>query len=89
MLREQGADFSGDEMSAVEEKLAELKTALEGDDLDAIKAGQEALSAVSQSFAQKLYEQAAAQQADATSESDGAADDDVVDAEIVEEDDEK
>ncbi|MEO1064301.1 MAG: molecular chaperone DnaK [Actinomycetota bacterium] len=84
VLREQGADFSGDEKSAVEDKLGELKTALEGEDIDAIKAATEALSAVSQSFAQKLYEQAAAQQADAASESATAADDDVVDAEIVE-----
>ncbi|MEM8903123.1 MAG: molecular chaperone DnaK [Actinomycetota bacterium] len=89
VLREQGADFSGDEKSAVEDKLAELKTALEGEDLDAIKSAQEALSAVSQSFAQKLYEQAAAQQADATSESAAGADDDVVDAEIVEDEDTK
>ncbi|MEM9036232.1 MAG: molecular chaperone DnaK [Actinomycetota bacterium] len=86
VLREQGADFSGDEKSAVEEKLAELKTALEGDDIDAIKAAQEGLSVVSQSFAQKLYEQAAAQQADA-GEATPSGDDDVVDAEIIEDED--
>lgn len=85
VLREQGADFSGDEKSAVEEKLAELRTALEGDDIDAIKTAQEGLSVVSQSFAQKLYEQAAAQQPEG-GDGAAAADDDVVDAEIIEDD---
>ncbi len=90
VLREQGSDFSGEEKTAVEDKLGELRSALEGDDVDTIKAATEALSAVSQSFAQKLYENAAAAQASGTAGAgDDGADDDVVDAEIVDEDDTK
>jgi molecular chaperone DnaK len=90
LLKEQGDKITGDEKDAVESKLAELKTALEGGDLDAIKSGTEALMTASQTFAQRLYD-AAAQDAggagggagvgpDAAS---GADDDEVVEAEIV------
>jgi molecular chaperone DnaK len=68
----------------------ELKTALAGDDIDAIKAKHENLSTVSQKMGSALYEAAQAEQS--TTPGTGpnftkGGDDDVVDAEIVDEDD--
>jgi molecular chaperone DnaK len=71
----------------VEAPLAELKTALTGSDLDAIKSATEKLMQASQGFSQKLYE-AASRDANATGSSASGApgqDDDIVDAEIVDE----
>jgi Molecular chaperone len=89
VLREQGDKVGGDDKVAVEAALADLKTALAGTDLDAIKAGTEKLMTASQSFTQKLYEAASAESAaqEAAGGSAGSApdDDDVVDAEIVDE----
>jgi molecular chaperone DnaK len=89
LLKEQGDKISGDERKAVEDKLADLKSAIAGSDLEAIKNSTELLMNASQQFTQKLYEQAA--QADAAGgASAGSAgtssapdDDEVVDAEIV------
>ncbi|HLM64326.1 MAG TPA: Hsp70 family protein, partial [Acidimicrobiales bacterium] len=90
LLRDQGDKISGDEKSAVEDKLAGLKTALGGSDVEAMKNATDALMSASQSFTQKLYE-AAAQESAAAGGGDAGpgpstsqpADDDVVDAEIV------
>jgi molecular chaperone DnaK len=92
VLREQGDKVSADEKAAVEQPLSDLKKALEGSDHDAIKTATEALMSASQAFSQKLYE-AASRDANATGSSasgqdDGAGgvdDDDIVDAEIVDE----
>jgi len=90
LLREQGDKISGDEKDKVATALDELKSALGGSDIEAIKSATEVLMTASQTFAQQLYEQAAAEQA-ATGESSSAdptaADDDVVDAEIVDDED--
>lgn len=86
VLREQGEKFSGDEKSSVESALEDLKKALAGDDVEAIKTSTETLMSASQSFTQRLYEQAAAEQSgEATPPPGGetASDDEVVDAEIV------
>ena len=86
VLREQGEKFEGDEKSTVESRLAELKEALAGSDIEAIKTATEALMTASQSFTQRLYEQAAAEQSAEGGAAGGAeapSDDDVVDAEIV------
>ena len=88
LLAEQGDKLSGDEKDAVEANLATLKTALEGEDVDAIRSATDALMAASQTFAQQLYEQAASEGAAAgPGPADSAAsapdDDEVVDAEIV------
>ena len=96
LLREQGEKISGDEKEHVESALKALKEALAGGDLDAIKRTNETLVQASQSFAQHLYEQAAREQAAAGGpggpggagpEGGSAApnDDEVVDAEIVDE----
>ncbi len=91
VMREQGDKLSADEKTDIEGKLADLKTALGGEDMDAIKDGTDALMKASQDFSQRLYEQAAA--ADAAGGADGPSaapdgedDDDVVDAEIVDDD---
>ncbi len=92
LLREQGDNFQGDEKSKVEDALKSLKDALGGSDTDAIKSATEALVTASHGFTQRLYEQASASQS-AGSAAGGAAggdssapsDDEVVDAEIVDE----
>jgi molecular chaperone DnaK len=88
LLKDQGDKISADEKANVESKLADLKTAIAGSDLEAIKTGTETLMTASQEFTQKLYEQASA--SDATGAAGGAGssgsapnDDEVVDAEIV------
>jgi molecular chaperone DnaK len=60
LLKDQGDKISAEEKANVESKLADLKTAVAGSDLEAIKTGTEALMTASQEFTQKLYEQAAA-----------------------------
>jgi molecular chaperone DnaK len=89
VLRDQGDKVSADEKAAVEGPLAELKSALAGNDIDAIKNATEKLMTASQAFSQKLYEAAArdtnAAGTSASGQSAGASDDDIVDAEIVDE----
>jgi len=87
VLREQGDKVSDEEKSAVDGPLAELKTALAGSDMEAIKAATEKLMSASQAFSQKLYEAAARDTNAAGTSASGAAsaDDDIVDAEIVDE----
>ena len=92
VLKDQGDNVTADEKAAVEGPLSELKEALAGNDTSAIKAATEKLMSASQAFSQKLYE-AASRDANATGtsasgqgEGAGAAnDDDIVDAEIVDE----
>jgi molecular chaperone DnaK len=87
LLREQGEKLSAAERSQVEEKLAALKSTLGGSDLEAIKAATEALMTASQEFTQRLYEAAARESQSTAGGASAPADDEVVDAEIV--DDEK
>jgi molecular chaperone DnaK len=99
LLKEQGDKISGDEKSAVEDKLGDLKGALGGSDVEAIRNATDALMSASQTFTQKLYEAASAEGAAAGAGGPGAgapgdgasqtADDDVVDAEIVDDEDNK
>ena len=88
VLREQGDKVTEEEKSAVEGPLADLKTALAGNDVEALKSATEALITVSQAFSQKLYEAAARDDNAAGTSASGAGavnDDDIVDAEIVDE----
>jgi molecular chaperone DnaK len=98
LVREQGDKLSSDEKSAVETRLADLKEALNGDDMDEISSRTETLMNASQEFTQKLYQQAA--QGDSSGAAGGGStggesgssapnDDDVVDAEIVDDDEGK
>ncbi len=86
MLKDQADNVSDDEKATIEAKVAEVKTALEGTDMEAVKDATESLMNASQEFGQRLYEQAAA--ADQASEADAGTpdDDEVVDAEIIEDD---
>jgi molecular chaperone DnaK len=96
LLKEQGDKLSGDDKSAVEQRLGELKTVLGGEDLEAIKNATDALMTASQTFTQKLYDAASQEAASAGGAGAGASssagagasqssDDDVVDAENVDE----
>ena len=86
LLKEQGEKITGSEKEAVESSLASLKTAIAGTDLEAIKTATEALMTSSQTFSQKLYEQASQEGTAAGGDTSAANDDEVVDAEIVEDD---
>ena len=90
LLREQGESLDASETTPVEEALVELKTALAGEDVEAIKDKTEAVLGASQAISTKLYEQAAAEADNADGAADASEpvdDDEVVDAEIIEEDD--
>ena len=87
MIKDQAENINDDEKSTLEAKIADVKTSLEGTDLEAIKDATESLMSASQEFGQRLYEQAAADQAAAgDAETDAPSDDDVVDAEIIDDD---
>jgi len=88
LLKKQAELVTEDEKSTIEAKIAETKEALEGSDIEAIKSATEALMNASQEFGQRLYEAAAQQEREATADSGAAADDEVVDAEIVDGDSE-
>ena len=89
VLRDNADKVDEAEKATVDGPLAELKTALAGNDMAAIKTAHEALMQASQSFSQKLYEKAAADSAAGTSAATGQGnahtdgDDDIIDAEIV------
>ena len=92
LLREQGEKFQGDEKDKVEAGLKTVKDALGGSDVEKIKDATEALVNASHGFTQRLNEQASQSQGGATGAAgpsgDGAgspSDDEVVDAEIVDE----
>jgi molecular chaperone DnaK len=98
MLRDQASSFSGAEKERVESDLKALKDALAGSDIQAVKSATERLALGVQELGKKLYEAAAAT-ASATASSpggnggsysgaaagNGASDEEVVDAEIVDE----
>ena len=98
VLTDNADKVSDDDKATVRAPLDELKSALNGNDVAAIKSAHEKLMQASQAFSQKLYEQAARDQsADGSSASGqqtgpsgttgGSAsnDDDIIDAEIVDE----
>ena len=90
VLNEQAENLSDDDKAEVTAALDDLKKVLEGDDLESIKSAQDKLASASQAFAQKLYEQASAEQGDeAAPGPDSGDDDDVVDAEIIDEDEQE
>ena len=92
LLREQGDKFQGSEKDDVTSALQGVKDALSGTDVEAIKSATERLMSASQSFSQRLYEQAS--QSASTSggptagepaPSEEPSEGEVVDAEIVDE----
>jgi molecular chaperone DnaK len=98
MLKDQANSFSGAEKESVESDLKALKETLNGNDQQAIKAATERLATGVQELGKKLYEAAAAAAAPSSAGGpagggaytgaaggNGAGDDEVVDAEIVDE----
>ena len=91
VLADNGDKVPEDVKTEVTAAIGELRTALEGDDVEAVKSKQAALNAVSQKIGEAIYK---SEQSSATAASDGApadeptsgSDEDVVDAEIVDED---
>jgi len=87
LLKDEGEKVSADEREKIEGALKELKDALAGADVDAVKRAHESLIAASQEFAQRLYAQASQQSAGDAGGDAGStpSDDEVADAEIVDE----
>jgi molecular chaperone DnaK len=86
VIKEQGDKLDAAERESVETALIKVREALAGSDVEAIKSTTETLMTASQSFSQKLYEAASAEQAQGAASGDaGVNDDEVVDAEIVDE----
>ena len=89
LLADQGDKVPGDQKAAVESALIEVRAALNNSDAAAINSATEVLNSASQQLSQSLYEQAAQSDASASSGSSDAeapSDDEVVDAEIIEDD---
>lgn len=87
LIKENGEKLPEDVKTEVQGDVDALKTALEGDDDDAVKAAYEKLQASQTKLGEALYAQAQAE--GATAEGSQQADDDVVDAEVIDEEDEK
>jgi len=94
-LAESGDKLPSDSRDKLNEALGELRAALGGTDVEKVKAAQEKLAQVSQQAGSLLYSQQAEQGQQATAGGTGTTGgakggaDDVVDAEIVDEDDKK
>jgi molecular chaperone DnaK len=91
LLAEQGDKVGADDRAAVDAALVSLKNALNGNDPETINNAAEELSVATQKLSQSLYEQASQNEAAAGAAAEGApgaapSDDDVVDAEIIEDD---
>jgi molecular chaperone DnaK len=98
LLSENADKITDDVRQPVEEAMAELKTALEGEDNDQVKAAVEKLNTTSAQLGQAMYAAAQAAQQEAPSEAggpsehaesngeSGTSEEDVVDAEIVDDD---
>ncbi len=89
-LKDYGDKVSEEDRKAIEDAIAALKTAMEGDDAEDIKAKTNTLAEVSMKLGQAMYEAQQAEAAAADASADAAKDgEDVVDAEFeeVDEDD--
>jgi molecular chaperone DnaK len=89
MLGDVGDKVEEATRKAVEEKVENLKKALETDDLQRLKEGIEELNAEAQKIGTEVYQKAQEERAkEEAEESDSASDEDVVDAEFEDVDDE-
>lgn len=89
-IKDLGDKVSEEDKQKAESAKEELKKALEGEDIEEIKAKKEALEEVVQQLSVKLYESMQQQQAEGADSSAGSAEDDnVVDADYSEVDDEE
>ncbi len=87
-LEELGEKISDEDKSVVEEASAELKTALEGDDTDAVKTKVDALAQASMKLGEAMYQAAQAEEGGAEGGA-GNDGDDIVDADFEEVKDEE
>ncbi len=89
-LAEHGDKLTADERKPLDDKLAELKKLLEDEsaDAEALKSASDDLLTASQILGQKIYEASAAEAAAENTAEATPSDDEVVEAEVVEEDDE-
>jgi molecular chaperone DnaK len=93
LLKEQGDKASADDRQKIDDALKQLKDALAGTDLDAVKRGHEELTSAVSAFSSALYQQAAASAQGGApggpggpeGAAAGPAEDEVADAEIVDE----
>ncbi len=88
LLKEQGDKLDADEVAGVEDALAGLKNDIAGEDIEAIKNSSEAVSLKVQDVSAKLYAAASAEDAAPGESGEAPDDDEVVDAEIIEDDEE-
>src|SRR5690606_14935974 len=86
-LKDYGDKVSADDRKAIEDALAALKTAAEGDDVEEIKAKSNALAEASMKLGQAMYEASQAEAGEAEATAGSASGDDVVDADFEEIDD--
>ena len=95
LLKDNKDKLPEDVHSEVSEAVNDLKKALEGDDIEPVKTAQEKLNSVAQKVGEAIYQADAASQgaADSSSTSAGGStssdDEDIVDAEIVDDEDSK
>jgi molecular chaperone DnaK len=89
-MAEHGDKIGGDDKAAIEAAIADLKSAMEGEDVAALQAKTQALSQASMKLGEAMYQAAQAQAGAADGEGPQAASDEgVVDAEFEEVDDNK
>ncbi len=91
LLKDAGDNVTDADKEPVEAALSSLKEVIGGDDIEALKERTDALIQASQAVSTKMYEAAAqadasADAGDAGASADAGGDDDVVDAEIIDED---
>ena len=94
LLKDNKDKLPEDVHSEVSEAVTDLKKALEGDDIEPVKTAQEKLNSVAQKVGEAIYQADAASQgaADSASSAGGTTssdDEDIVDAEIVDDEDSK
>jgi molecular chaperone DnaK len=85
LIKEQGEKFEGTEKDDLNAALTAAKEALGGNDIEAIKSTTERLMNTSQAFSQRLYEAASQSATSEDANNASGSDDEVVDAEIVDE----
>jgi molecular chaperone DnaK len=83
MLKQQGDKVPAEDRTKLEDALKVLKDALASPDIDAVKRAHEALSSANQEFTTRLYQTAQAQQSTGADAGPAPDDDEVADAEIV------
>ncbi|MEM8838394.1 MAG: Hsp70 family protein, partial [Pseudomonadota bacterium] len=90
-LADYGDKVGESDRQAIEAAIADLKTAVEGDDVDEIEANSEAPAQASMKLGEAMYADQQQAQAEADAEADAAKDDDVLDADFedVSDDEEK